>query len=128
MLLYFLSLLEIRAKITTTITHLQKKILLNYPPSPPKKFSYKIDVNKTSELKECNICPCWYFLNKRFKGELHSNYIFLHFALIGLEWDSITLSTMINIFFLLKLTFQQHLHKIYIYIYIYIYMAFYLLT
>ena len=23
------------------------------------------------------------------KGELHSNYIFLHFALIGLEWDSI---------------------------------------
>ena len=32
------------------------------------------------------------------KGELHSNYIFLHFALIGLEWDSITLSTKINFF------------------------------
>ena len=27
------------------------------------------------------------------KGELHSNYIFLHFALIGLEWDSTTLFT-----------------------------------
>ena len=26
-----------------------------------------IDVNKTSELKECDICHCWYFLNKRFK-------------------------------------------------------------
>ena len=25
------------------------------------------------------------------KGELHTNYSFLHFALIGLEWDSITL-------------------------------------
>ena len=42
-----------------------------------------------------------------FKGELHSNYIFLHFALIGLEWDSIT-------------PFQHYLHKIY--------MTFYLLT
>ena len=28
--------------------------------------------------------PAW------IKGELHCNYIFLHFALIGLEWDSIT--------------------------------------
>ena len=25
-----------------------------------------------------------------FEGELHSNYIFLHFTLIGLEWDPIT--------------------------------------
>ena len=25
----------------------------------------------------------------KLKGELHSNYIFLHFALIDLEWDSI---------------------------------------
>ena len=28
-----------------------------------------------------------------FEGELHSNYIFLYFVLIGLEWDSITLFT-----------------------------------
>ena len=54
------------------------------------------------------------------KGELHSNYIFLNFALVGLEWDSITLFTKINFFFLPKLTFQYHLNKIY--------MAFYLLT
>ena len=33
-----------------------------------------------------------------FKGELHSNDIFLHFALIGLEWDSITLFTKRNVF------------------------------
>ena len=26
-----------------------------------------IDVNKTSKLKECDICHYWYFLNKRFK-------------------------------------------------------------
>ena len=54
------------------------------------------------------------------KGELHSEYIFLHFALIGLEWDSITLFTKNELFFLPKLTIQHHLHKIY--------MAFYLLT
>ena len=59
---------------------------------------------------------------KRFsiKGELHSNYILLRFALIVLEWDSITLFTKIIFFFLPKLTFQHHLNKIY--------MAFYLLT
>ena len=33
------------------------------------------------------------------KGELHSNYIFFHFALIGLEWDSLTLFTKMNFFF-----------------------------
>ena len=26
-----------------------------------------IDVNKTSELKECDICYYWYFLDKDFK-------------------------------------------------------------
>ena len=33
------------------------------------------------------------------KGELHSNYIFLYFLLIGLEWDAINLFTKMNIFF-----------------------------
>ena len=27
------------------------------------------DVNKASWSKECNICHCWYFLNKGFKFE-----------------------------------------------------------
>ena len=26
-----------------------------------------IDLNKTSTSKECDICHCWYFLNKGFK-------------------------------------------------------------
>ena len=30
-----------------------------------------IDVNKTSESKECDICHYWYFLNKRFKFHLY---------------------------------------------------------
>ena len=30
-------------------------------------FSEGIDVNKTSESKECDICHYWYFLNKGFK-------------------------------------------------------------
>ena len=28
-----------------------------------------IDVNKTSESKECNICHYWYFLDKAFKSQ-----------------------------------------------------------
>ena len=32
------------------------------------------------------------------KGELHSNYIFRYFALIGLEWDSLNLFTKMNFF------------------------------
>ena len=29
--------------------------------------SERIDVNKTNESKECNVCHYWYFLIKRFK-------------------------------------------------------------
>ena len=36
--------------------------------------------------------------NYSLKRELHSNYIFLNFALIGLEWDSTTLFTNMNFF------------------------------
>ena len=71
----------------------------------------------------CWINKLWYFTRIYFrtapvlKGEPHSNYIFLYFALIGLEWDSMTLFTKMNFFFLLpKLPFQHHLHNIYIYI------------
>ena len=42
-----------------------------------------------------------------FKGELHFNYIFLYFVLIGLEWDSTNLFTKMNFLFLPKLTFQH---------------------
>ena len=32
-----------------------------------KDVSEGIDVNKTSELKECDICHYWYFLDRGFK-------------------------------------------------------------
>ena len=31
-----------------------------------KNFFEVIDINKTSESKECDICHCWYFLDKKF--------------------------------------------------------------
>ena len=30
-------------------------------------ISEAIDVNESSELKECDICHYWYFLDKKFK-------------------------------------------------------------
>ena len=33
-------------------------------------FSEGIDVNKTNESKECDICRYWYFLDKGFKFQL----------------------------------------------------------
>ena len=39
-----------------------------------------IDVNKTSQSKECDICHDWYFLNKRFK--------FQSYVCIYMSWFS----------------------------------------
>ena len=30
----------------------------------------EIDVNKTSKSKECDICHCWYFLNKGLSNHM----------------------------------------------------------
>ena len=57
-------------------------------------ISRRFDLPKSTEF-EFFLC---YHLS-HFKGELHSNYIFLHFALIRLEWDSTTLFTKMNFFF-----------------------------
>ena len=35
------------------------------------EVSEGIDVNKTSESKECSICHYWYFLDKGFKFQSH---------------------------------------------------------
>ena len=72
---------------------------------------YKISFKQTGN--QLNINPV-------LKGELHSNYIFLCFTLIGLGQGSVTPLTKMNFLFFPKLIFQHHLHKIY--------MAFYLLT
>ena len=34
-------------------------------------ISERIDANKTSASKECNICHYWYFLDKNFNNELY---------------------------------------------------------
>ena len=35
------------------------------------EVSEGMDVNKTSESKECNICHYWYFLDEGFKFQLN---------------------------------------------------------
>ena len=34
-------------------------------------FSEGIDVNKTSKLKDCELCHCWFFKDVGFKFEEH---------------------------------------------------------
>ena len=81
----------------------------------------KLSKKDSNSIPSDSILKTWFFSDKNvLKGELHSNYIFLHFALIGLEWDSITLFTKMNIFSSkthISTPFAQD-----------IYMAFYLLT
>ena len=43
-----------------------------------------IDVNKISKPKECNICHCWYFLNKNFKFQPN----------VGNRWHDLLLMSM----------------------------------
>ena len=38
------------------------------------------------------------FFPTLLKGELHCHYVLLYFAVIGLEWDSITILTNVNFF------------------------------
>ena len=41
-----------------------------------KMFYYdRIDVNKTSESKEYDICHYWYFLNNRFQPNVSKGYL-----------------------------------------------------
>ena len=62
----------------------------------PRFFSMEVDF-----VQLCGSIFDLLYINKirisLIKGELHSDYIFLYFVLIGLEWDSINLST--NFFF-----------------------------
>ena len=79
----------------------------------PFFYPESIEVNKCSS--SCNNFNDPYSKLRVPKGELHSNFslhsIFLYFALIGLEWECITLFTKKN-FFLPKLLFQHHLHNV----------------
>ena len=48
-------------------TYFFKQMLVYYKCYIVIELSQGIDVNKTSESKECNICHYWYFWNKGFK-------------------------------------------------------------
>ena len=67
-----------------------KKIIITKGEHAFKGFAstYNVEISFKPELQ--------------LKEELHSNYIFLHFAFIGLEWNSITLFTKMNFFFFQK--------------------------
>ena len=64
----------------------------------PRFFSMEVDF-----VQLCGSIFDLLYINKirisLIKGELHSDYIFLYFVLIGLEWDSINLFTKMNFFF-----------------------------
>ena len=55
------------------------------------EVSEVIDVNKTSESKECDVCNYWYFLNKSFKFQPNVCNECHNFLLISLNLSDITI-------------------------------------
>ena len=53
-------------------------------------ISERIDVNKRSESKVCNICYYWYFL-KRFKIQLHVCNGLYELLMISMNFSDITI-------------------------------------
>ena len=47
------------------------------------EVSEGINVNKTSESKECDACYCWYFLSKGFKIQPNVCNEFLDFLMMS---------------------------------------------
>ena len=77
----------------------------------PSNFDFCLWIHKSFAHE---VCKC-------LKRELHPNYIFLYFVLIGLEWDSINLFAKMNFFFSSKTHISAPFTQD-------IYMTFYLLT
>ena len=59
-------------------------------------FSYRTPPVAASEYSKERDYSVKSVRGQIIKGELHSNYIFLHLVLIGLKWDCITLFTKMN--------------------------------
>ena len=59
-------------------------------------FSYRAPPVAASEYSKERDYSVKSVRGQIIKGELHSNYIFLHLVLIGLKWDFITLFTKMN--------------------------------
>ena len=61
-------------------------------------ISEGIDVNKTNESKECDICHSWYFLDKDFKYEpylwdgcpnlMHKAVNFNDVTIVSIKWSN----------------------------------------
>ena len=51
-----------------------------------------IDVNKTSESKECDICHFWYFLNKGFKFQTQLCNRYHDLLMISINLSDIAIS------------------------------------
>ena len=66
----------------------------------PCNFDFCLWIHKSFAHE---VCKC-------LKRELHPNYIFLYFVLIGLEWDSINLFAKMNFFFFFQ---NSHFSTIY---------------
>ena len=67
MLKYLLSKLLIRIKINTTIIYFQMNVCaIQMLYFDRIEVSGRIDVNKTSAPKECDICHYWHFLSYSF--------------------------------------------------------------
>ena len=99
--LYHISLTSGLSTNRFGIKHLKSRVRENFLGDLPVIWEHNVDRKLTTSLlnpKNWLVLTFPFFWNW-LKGELHSNYIFLYFALIGLEWDSITLFTKMNPFF-----------------------------
>ena len=55
-----------------------------------------VDVNKTSKLKECDICHYWYFLNKGFKFQPYVSNGCLDLLMMPMNLSDIAISKIKN--------------------------------
>ena len=55
------------------------------------EVSEGINVNKTSESKECDACHCWYFLSKGFKIQPNVCNEFLDFLMMSQNLNDIAI-------------------------------------
>ena len=56
-----------------------------------------IDINKTSPLKECNICYYWYFLDKGFKFQPNISNVCHDVLIMSINLNDITILNICNV-------------------------------
>ena len=96
MLLYLLSQLSKKIKIKikiTIITTFQKNVHVNIKMVCYQRtdVSEGIDVNKTRESKEYDICHYQYFLDKRFGFQMHVCNVCYNLLMMSVNLDDISI-------------------------------------